>query len=422
MRRLCIRPIPSRAHRSVLFGHQSVVAWPRPSREVQRVPSIGHHLLSGRCRLVRTPDCGLTKHRREKGEVLRSRRSTPKFVHGVSPAGPPTAGATTDAPRTPAPSRLSGRASPQSTAPRMSEASVLDRFALRHYLRRRSGRGSGIQRELRSRVECRSSTMRVPKGGRMLTTFEDALKAVAQVGPIAREYAQKSEDGRRLAPEVLDAITEAGLWGAFSPLACSGAGLSGLTELFEINRAMAYEDTSAGWALLICGGGSALAGARMTDQARKEIFSGGCVPIAGVFNPGGAAAPADGGVVLNGRWPFASGITYAHWVIANAIALDESGVPMPGGGGLPEIVTALLRRDEVEIIDDWHVAGLRGTGSMTFAVQDHFVPAHRTFAFFGGVSIDEPKFKIPVLTSVGAYFAGIAVGLAQRAVDSVIEL
>jgi alkylation response protein AidB-like acyl-CoA dehydrogenase len=260
------------------------------------------------------------------------------------------------------------------------------------------------------------------KGGMMITTLEDALAAVAQVGPIAREHAQKSEDSRRLAPEVLDAIGDADLWGVFSPRVCGGGGLSALTELFEINRAMAYEDTSAGWALLIGAGGGALAGARMTDQARKEIFSQGCVPIAGVFNPGGGAAPADGGFVLNGRWPFASGITYAHWVLANAIALDDSGVPKPGAGGLPEIVTTLLAREEVEIIDDWHVAGLRGTGSMTFTVQSHFVPAHRTFAFFGPVSIDEPAFKIPVLTSVGAYFAGMVVGLAQRAVDTVIEL
>jgi alkylation response protein AidB-like acyl-CoA dehydrogenase len=256
----------------------------------------------------------------------------------------------------------------------------------------------------------------------MITTLDDALAAVAKVGPVAREHAQKCEDGRRLAPEVLDALTDAGLWGAFPPVACGGAGLSGLTELFEINRALAYEDTSAGWGLLICGGGAALAGARMTDEARKEVFGGGCVPIAGVFNPGGAAAPTDGGVILNGRWPFASGVTYAHWVIANAIALDESGAPKPGIGGLPAIVTSLLPRDEIEIIDDWHVAGLRGTGSMTFAVQDQFVPEHRTFAFFGGVTVDEPKFKIPALTSIGAYFAGMAVGLAERAVDTVIEL
>ena len=81
---LCIRPIPSRPHPSFLFGNQSIVALPWPSIQVQRVPRIGHHLRSGRCRLVRPPDCGLTEHRREKGEVLSSGRSTPNLVHPLS--------------------------------------------------------------------------------------------------------------------------------------------------------------------------------------------------------------------------------------------------------------------------------------------------------------------------------------------------
>src|SRR4051812_19770111 len=48
MVRLCIRPIPSRADRSVLVGDQPVVARPWPPSQVQRVPRIGHHLLRGR--------------------------------------------------------------------------------------------------------------------------------------------------------------------------------------------------------------------------------------------------------------------------------------------------------------------------------------------------------------------------------------
>ena len=75
------RPIPSRAHRFALFGNQSIVAWPRPSREIGRVALIGEHLVSGRRRLVRAPDCGLAEHRREKGEVLRPCRAIPNVVH-----------------------------------------------------------------------------------------------------------------------------------------------------------------------------------------------------------------------------------------------------------------------------------------------------------------------------------------------------
>jgi hypothetical protein len=79
--RLGERPIPSRAHRAVLFGNQSMVTLPRPSGEVPRVAGIGEHLVSGRCRLVGSPDCGLAKHRCEKGEVLRPGRATPNVFH-----------------------------------------------------------------------------------------------------------------------------------------------------------------------------------------------------------------------------------------------------------------------------------------------------------------------------------------------------
>ena len=81
MARLGVRPIPSRAHRSVLFGNESIVALPRPSSEVHRVARIGEHLVGGRCRLVGTPDGGLAKHRREKGEVLSPGRATPNVFH-----------------------------------------------------------------------------------------------------------------------------------------------------------------------------------------------------------------------------------------------------------------------------------------------------------------------------------------------------
>ena len=56
-----------------------------------------------------------------------------------------------------------------------------------------------------------------------IETLEDALAAVAKVGPVAREHAQKCEDGRRLAPEVIDAIADAGLWRAFGPKAVGDA-------------------------------------------------------------------------------------------------------------------------------------------------------------------------------------------------------
>ena len=139
--------------------------------------------------------------------------------------------------------------------------------------------------------------------------------------------------------------------------------LAGSRSSFEILRALAYEDMSAAWGLFICGTSNGFVGARLSDAGRAEVFAAGGVPIAGVFNPGGSGAPAaDGGLVVSGRWPFASGVTYAQWVLANVIVLDDAGAPKPGIGGLPDIQMVVVRHDDVTVIDDWHVAGLRGTG------------------------------------------------------------
>jgi alkylation response protein AidB-like acyl-CoA dehydrogenase len=263
----------------------------------------------------------------------------------------------------------------------------------------------------------------VPNTAAQIETLDDALKAVTAVGLIAREHAQKSEDARQLAPEVVDAITQSGLWGVFAPKAVGGSGLGALNEVTTVIRSLAYEDASAAWGVFICGGGAALFASRLSAEGRKEVFADGCGPMAGVFNPGGAATRnPDGGVTVSGRWPFASGVTYSRWVLGNAIALDDSGQPKPRPNGLPEIVGVLVRSEEVEIIDDWHVAGLRGTGSMSFTLQDHAVPAQRTIDFFGPATVDEAKYKLPILSMVAPYFAGMAVGLAERAVDEVTAL
>jgi alkylation response protein AidB-like acyl-CoA dehydrogenase len=258
--------------------------------------------------------------------------------------------------------------------------------------------------------------------GGIIGSIEEALAAVALVAPVARAHAQKAEDTRGLPVEVVDAIDAAGLWRVFAPRCAGGCGLAALAAQFDIVRALAYEDASAGWGLFICGWTPALLGSRLPQAGREEVFAEGVSPAASAFNPSGSAQPVDGGWRVTGSWPFGSGIGYAHWVMATAIVLDESGAPSPGPGGLPEIRSFIVAPDAVTLVDDWHVAGLRGTGSMTFSMEDIFVPAHRTFPFFGPATIDEPPYRLPLFSFVGPPFVGMAVGLAQRAIDELVQL
>jgi alkylation response protein AidB-like acyl-CoA dehydrogenase len=93
--------------------------------------------------------------------------------------------------------------------------------------------------------------------------------------------------------------------------------------------------------------------------------------VGGVFVPRGKARPVDGGYTLNGTWPFCSGCHYSDWFALMAAVTNTEGEVVD------EIVNLLPAKD-VEILDDWYVTGLRGSGSNSVRVKEVFVPQHRT--------------------------------------------
>ncbi|MEU7143715.1 acyl-CoA dehydrogenase family protein [Nocardia sp. NPDC046473] len=252
-----------------------------------------------------------------------------------------------------------------------------------------------------------------------IKTLDDALGAVTELAPIARQCSQKAENARNLAPEVVDAIAAAGLWGVFTPAGVGGSGLIGLDEAFEVVRALAYADTSTAWSLFICATTPAILAAKLPADGLAEVLADGIGPMSLVFGPNGRSRPTEGGLRVTGRWPFASGIGYAGWVMANTVLLDDDGAPKPGAGGPPELISVVVPTEQVHIVDDWHVAGLRGTGSMSFTLDDVFVPARRSFSFFAPSRLDDAKYRLPLFSLLAPGFAGVAIGMAERALDEV---
>ena len=78
--------------------------------------------------------------------------------------------------------------------------------------------------------------------------------------------------------------------------------------------------------------------------------------MAGMFAPIGRTEPAgDGMVRLTGRYPFNSGSPHASWFCEGAFVTRASGAP--------DWRFLFLPKSDVEILDTWRVAGLRGTAS-----------------------------------------------------------
>src|SRR5690242_19974159 len=96
--------------------------------------------------------------------------------------------------------------------------------------------------------------------------------------------------------------------------------------------------------------------ARLPDAGAEEVYADGAsMFIATAFHPPMRAIPAEGGYRVSGQSPLASNCHEARWMLFTALVMDGDQPKLAGGG--PEIIGALFRADECEVLDTWHVMG-----------------------------------------------------------------
>jgi len=201
------------------------------------------------------------------------------------------------------------------------------------------------------------------------------LEAARRLGPVIREHVDEAEQERRLSPPVLAARHDAGMLRLCTPRSLGGLEADPLTRALVIEEISGH-DTAAGWTLANPFDWAYLC-AHLPDAGAEDIFSHGAnVVIAAPFGRPMQAAPVQGGYRIGGRAPFASHCHDAQWVATTATVM--AGDP-PRAAGEPQVVMAYLPRASCQVIDTWHVLGMRGTGSHDVAVTDVFVPTARTF-------------------------------------------
>jgi alkylation response protein AidB-like acyl-CoA dehydrogenase len=124
--------------------------------------------------------------------------------------------------------------------------------------------------------------------------------------------------------------------------------------------------------------------------------------------------PAEGGLILNGRWPFCSGVPHSEWICLGGRYYREPEAP-------PDVYTCFVPTSQVRIHDNWQVAGLKGSGSNDVSVENLFVPA--PFAWKqqpprrGHRQRGGPIFLLGLPGSVSNEHASFALGTARRALD-----
>lgn len=201
---------------------------------------------------------------------------------------------------------------------------------------------------------------------------EQVIERAAALVPVIREFAQQSSEQRCIAPEVMAALANSGLFSLLVPRRHGGAGAN-LRTMMECVAEIARGDGSTGWVAAVLNACAWFA-STFSDQAQEELWGDGKDPrICGVLSPSSESRRVDGGYLVSGRWGFASGSFAADWgVLGMALAVPEGEDPR---------ALALVPASAWTIEPTWFVAGMQGSGSDTINIVDHFIPDHRIQRF-----------------------------------------
>lgn len=257
----------------------------------------------------------------------------------------------------------------------------------------------------------------------MLTTEiparEEIVRRVTGLVPDLRQRAGWAEENRRLHDETIDALADAGVFRLRTPVRHGGYEADTRT-LVDVAGALAGADGSIAWTAAVYWIPTWMA-CLFPDEAQDEVFATPDVRVCGTLSPSAFARPADGGIVVDGRWGFITGAHHAHWQEIIAIFQPPEGEPYP--------VMALVPMSDLTIVDDWHTTGLSGTGSVSTVAQNVFVPSARVLPLplilqgrhASPRNADRPIYRNPLLPVAAASSVGTAVGLARAALREFLE-
>lgn len=250
----------------------------------------------------------------------------------------------------------------------------------------------------------------------------DLLKVVQDLEPTIRRHALAAEENRKMAPEIMSALVDAGLFRMWVPKALGGLETPP-NEALEVMEVLARIDSATGWVVSNCVFISTLY-QFLPSPVREELLSNPGVVTCGSFVPPGSARETDDGYIVNGNWTFGSASHYASSLVTLSLLTNENGTVMSEEGA-PTSVLAFFDPKSATFLDTWYTPGLRGTGSTNFTVEDLHASRDHTF-LLGPWESTEGPFAAPLyrmgLVIDAVRISQVGVGIAQGALEDFVEL
>src|SRR5258708_8320001 len=186
--------------------------------------------------------------------------------------------------------------------------------------------------------------------------------------PRLAERAPAATAARQVPAETIAEYRDAGILRILQPRRFGG--MEGRFSLFSrIVEELPWGCASSAWVYAVLAEHQWIL-AQYPEAAQIDVWGDNPEAVASSsLAPRAAAQPVAGGWRLSGHYSFSSGCDHAQWVILG-VFLGETGDPR-------SVAYLLVPLAEIEIVDDWQVLGLAGTGSKSLILHDVFVPQHR---------------------------------------------
>jgi len=250
--------------------------------------------------------------------------------------------------------------------------------------------------------------------------YDEAMRRAREIVPILRERAQTTEDARMLLRESEQLLHESGLFRFHQPKIFGGMELP-FVAVVDIPAELARGCPSTAWNVGNVGCHHWILGC-YDPRAQREVWEANpdALIASSIALAAGRGRKAEGGFIVNGRWPFSSAVDNSDWnMLAVTIYEDDGKAPI-------DWRLCLVPKSDYEVIDTWYAMGMAGTGSKDVAVRELFVPEHRALALArcrgggahpGAALNPGPLYRIPIVAASSHPLAPAAVGAAEGAYE-----
>ncbi|WP_150290989.1 acyl-CoA dehydrogenase family protein [Sphingobium estronivorans] len=247
-----------------------------------------------------------------------------------------------------------------------------------------------------------------------IPTSEELVARAKAMVPGLRARADAIEAARSVPHDVIAMFREAGFFRILQPKKYGGWEMNPVVFMRVLNE-LGRGCCASAWNMMILGVHNWEFGV-MDERAAQDVWGENDETIiASSYPPMGELTRVEGGWRLKGRWPTSSGSDHGEWAFIGALERNEKGIPV-------DRYALLVKREDYEIIDDWHTFGLAGTGSKSLLIKNAFIPDHRAHSMIDYKMDDRPtNYLFPFAMIFYSSVSSVILGFAQGAIDVFIE-